>query len=435
MSAQGHPLVIQCSGVSKRYRLGQAGGTSLGEDLGAWFAKLRGKPDPRIPIGKEVDSQRIGSEFWALNDISFDVQQGETLGIIGRNGAGKSTLLKLLSRITLPTDGEIRMKGRMSSLLEVGTGFNPELTGRENIFINGAILGMRKAEISRKLDDIIAFSGIEHHIDSPVKRYSSGMKVRLGFSVAAHLDPEILVIDEVLAVGDADFQRKCLGKMKDVAQGGRTILFVSHNMVAVRSLCTRVIWLEAGKVRMDGPTDEVVGAYLRSYAELRSERTWAAHEAPGHELVRVERLALEYDNATEPLTWSDPFRIAIDFDNRGIEDGDLNFVLWFFNNEDVVVFTSGWREQAKRPLELKPGRSTIQCHIPARFLNTGEYRVVLHGFRKGSLLFSIHDGIAFEVHDAKRDAAWFGKHKGIVRPLLNWTEVPADPTTSSGPTP
>ncbi|HRH39891.1 MAG TPA: ABC transporter ATP-binding protein, partial [Flavobacteriales bacterium] len=325
MSASGQPTVIRVDGVSKRYRLGQAGGATLSEDLGAWFAKLRGKPDPRIPIGKEVDSQRIGSDFWALRDVAFDAHQGETLGIIGRNGAGKSTLLTLLSRITLPTTGTISMKGRMSSLLEVGTGFNPELTGRENIFLNGAILGMRKAEIGKKLDDIIAFSGIQHHIDSPVKRYSSGMKVRLGFSVAAHLEPEILVIDEVLAVGDAEFQRKCLGKMKDVSRAGRTILFVSHNMTAIASLCSRVVWLHDGRVGMNGPTDEVVRAYLSTYTQYGDGHLWSlSKDAPGNDLVHLTGVSVERTKDTEVLTVADPFKVRVSYHNSGITDDDMN---------------------------------------------------------------------------------------------------------------
>ena len=293
------PLAIQAEGLHKRYRLGQMSGATLGEDLHVLWAKWRGKPNPLIPIGQEVDSQRVGTDFWALRDVSFELRKGEILGIIGKNGAGKSTLLKLLSRITLPTEGVIRMKGRVSSLLEVGTGFNPELTGRENIYLNGAILGMKKTEIDRKLNDIIAFSGIEHHIDSPVKRYSSGMKVRLGFAVAAHLEPEILIIDEVLAVGDAEFQRKCLGKMKDVSMTGRTILFVSHNMSAVHSLCTRVIWLHNGQVRADGPTDEVVRAYLNTYSTFVDERNWDADgDAPGTEAVRLTNVAIERHQAS-----------------------------------------------------------------------------------------------------------------------------------------
>jgi lipopolysaccharide transport system ATP-binding protein len=423
MSAQEQPLVIQCVGVSKRYRLGEAGGATLGEDLGAWVAKLRGRPDPRVPIGKEVDSQRIGSDFWALRDIGFEVRRGETLGIIGRNGAGKSTLLKLLSRITLPTEGEIRMRGRMSSLLEVGTGFNPELTGRENIFLNGAILGMRKAEIGRKLDDIIGFSGIRHHIDSPVKRYSSGMKVRLGFSVAAHLEPEILVIDEVLAVGDAEFQRKCLGKMKDVAHSGRTILFVSHNMTAIASLCSRVVWLHDGRVRMDGPTDEVVKAYLSTYTEYGDERLWTlGKDAPGNELINLTGVSIERAKDSEVLTAADPFTIRISYHNHGITDDDLNITIKLYNAEDILVFTSGWRQQGRATGSVASGAGSVWCAVPAGLLNTGDYRVTVTFFRNSRVLFEVEDTIGFEVHEGKREGGWYGRVGGVVRPVLTWGE-------------
>ncbi len=230
-------VVISVENLSKAYRLGQIGTGTLTNDLKVWWAKKRGKPNPLLKIGEADHGNRDGETVWALKDINFQVEQGEVLGIIGRNGAGKSTLLKILSRVTAPTGGQIKVKGRIASLLEVGTGFHPDLTGRENIYLNGAILGMTREEVSRKFDEIVAFAEVEKFIDTPVKRYSSGMYVRLAFAVAAHLDPEILVVDEVLAVGDAEFQKKCLGKMGDVAKGGRTVLFVSHNMQAITRLC------------------------------------------------------------------------------------------------------------------------------------------------------------------------------------------------------
>ena len=254
--------VIQVEHLSKHYRLGLIGGGTLREDLHRWWAKARGRPDPLLKIGQEDHGNREGGELWALRDVSFQVQEGEILGIIGRNGAGKSTLLKILSRITAPTTGQVKIRGRVGSLLEVGTGFHPELTGRENIYLNGAILGMKKAEIDRKLDEIIDFAEIEQFIDTPVKRYSSGMYVRLAFAVAAHLEPEILVVDEVLAVGDAAFQKKCLGKMGDVAQGGKTVLFVSHNMAAVQQLCQRGCVLTKGGVSFNGDINTAVSQYI-----------------------------------------------------------------------------------------------------------------------------------------------------------------------------
>ena len=254
---------ISIEQVSKLYRLGEIGTGSLSHDVNRWWHKVRGNEDPYLKLGQLNDRATKGdSEYvYAIKDVSFDVKQGEALGIIGRNGAGKSTLLKILSRVTTPTTGLIRAKGRIASLLEVGTGFHPELTGRENIFLNGAILGMRKHEILSKFDEIVDFSGCERYIDTPVKRYSSGMYVRLAFAVAAHLESEILIVDEVLAVGDAEFQKKCLGKMKDVAGHGRTVIFVSHNMAAVKMLCENSIVLSEGRLKMGGPTHHCIECY------------------------------------------------------------------------------------------------------------------------------------------------------------------------------
>ena len=254
--------VISVENLSKSYRLGQIGTGTFAHDLNVWWARLRGKPNPMRKIGQSDQENLSGEELWALKEVSFTVEQGEVLGIIGRNGAGKSTLLKILSRVTAPTSGKIKVKGRVASLLEVGTGFHPELTGRENIYLNGAILGMTRQEVTRKFDEIVDFAGVEKFIDTPVKRYSSGMYVRLAFAVAAHLEPEILVVDEVLAVGDAEFQKKCLGKMGEVAQEGRTVLFVSHNMDAVASLCNRVCWVNNGTIQSSGNTRDVINQYL-----------------------------------------------------------------------------------------------------------------------------------------------------------------------------
>jgi lipopolysaccharide transport system ATP-binding protein len=258
-------IAIKVENLFKAYRLGEIGTGTISRDLERWLAKLRGKEDPFLRIGEENDRTTKGTSdvVWSLKDINFEIHQGEAVGVIGRNGAGKSTLLKLLSRVTAPTTGTIKAKGRIASLLEVGTGFHPELTGRENIYLNGAILGMRKKEIDRKFDEIVDFSGVERYIDTPVKRYSSGMYVRLAFGVAAHLESEILIVDEVLAVGDAEFQKKCLGKMKDVSStDGRTILFVSHNMGAVNQLCNTAILLVNGRLDFEGSTAEVVSHYL-----------------------------------------------------------------------------------------------------------------------------------------------------------------------------
>ena len=269
-------IILKAENISKQYRLGQVGTGTLSHDINRWWHKIRGKENPYLKIGEINDRSTKGNSdyVWALQDINFEVERGEVLGIIGKNGAGKSTLLKILSKVTAPTTGSIKSRGRIASLLEVGTGFNGEMTGRENIFLNGAILGMTKKEIASKLDEIIEFSGCERYIDTPVKRYSSGMTVRLAFAVAAFLEPEILVIDEVLAVGDAEFQKKAIGKMQDISrEGGRTVLFVSHNMAAVKSLCTRGIVLENGIVVFEGSIDQAISTYLKVY-NVKSKATF-----------------------------------------------------------------------------------------------------------------------------------------------------------------
>ena len=258
-------IILKAENISKQYRLGQVGTGTMAHDLNRWWHQIRGKENPYLKIGDTNDRSTKGKSdyVWALQDINFEVERGEVLGIIGKNGAGKSTLLKILSRVTAPTTGHIKFGGRVASLLEVGTGFNGEMTGRENIFLNGAILGMTKKEIASKIDEIIAFSGCERYIDTPVKRYSSGMTVRLAFAVAAFLDPEILIIDEVLAVGDAEFQKKAIGKMQDISrQGGRTVLFVSHNMAAVQNLCTRGVLMEKGSIKSVGDINDIISEYL-----------------------------------------------------------------------------------------------------------------------------------------------------------------------------
>lgn len=266
-------IVIKVENVSKQYRLGDVGTGTLSHDLNRWWHKARGKEDPYLHVGETNNRTSKGSSdyVWALKDINFEVNSGEVLGIIGRNGAGKSTLLKILSKTTSPTTGSVKVKGRIASLLEVGTGFHPELTGRENIYLNGAILGMTKREIKNKFDEIVDFSGVERYIDTPVKRYSSGMYVRLAFAVAAHLEPEILIIDEVLAVGDAEFQKKCLGKMKDVSMNdGRTVLFVSHNMPTIKNICNRALLLNEGSIYMNGTADQIVDGYLNNFIEFNT---------------------------------------------------------------------------------------------------------------------------------------------------------------------
>lgn len=289
--------VISVERVSKAYRLGTIGGRTLRADVSRWWAKFRGKPDPLLKIGQEHHAGNIGEQFWALNDVCFEVQEGEVLGIIGRNGAGKSTLLKILSQVTAPTSGEIKIRGRIASLLEVGTGFHPELTGRENIFLNGAILGMTREEIRKKLDEIIDFSGIEEFIDTPVKRYSSGMYVRLAFAVAAHLEPEILIVDEVLAVGDASFQKKCIGKMSEVSRQGRTVLFVSHNLASIEKLCQRGLVLNRGEVTFKGSQKDAIARYVQG--SMQGEQLGDRNDREGAGEVRIERISLRDSQGEE----------------------------------------------------------------------------------------------------------------------------------------
>src|SRR5579859_5910386 len=304
--------VIKVENISKQYRLGQVGTGTLSHDINRLWHRIRKKEDPYLKIGEENDRTAGGESpyVWALQDISFDVEKGEVLGIIGRNGAGKSTLLKILSRTTTPTKGNIKLKGRVASLLEVGTGFHPDLSGRDNVFLNGAILGMTKPEIKRKFDEIVSFAGVERYVDTPVKRYSSGMYVRLAFAVAAHLEPEILIVDEVLAVGDMEFQKKCLGKMQDVSEKeGRTILFVSHNMGAIKSLCTKGMLLEKGRLSFVGETNAAINKYLR--AGLVESKGYYKNPSPRLEPDILEIKVLGKDsNISERFAFDEEIRIV-----------------------------------------------------------------------------------------------------------------------------
>jgi lipopolysaccharide transport system ATP-binding protein len=311
-------IALKVEKLSKQYRLGLVGTGTISHDINRWWHKIRGKEDPYSMIGDTNDRSTIGdSEYvWALKDINFELKRGEILGVIGKNGAGKSTLLKILSKVTGPSTGKITMKGRVASLLEVGTGMHPELTGRENIYLNGAILGMTHAEVSRKIDEIIDFSGCIKYIDTPVKRYSSGMRVRLGFAVAAFLEPEILIVDEVLAVGDAEFQKKAIGKMKDISSGeGRTVLFVSHNMGSIKRLCTRCIMLKNGEVVLDGNTEEVVNKYLAS-SVYKDDETSLKSKLENFDFKKVKITDIEVFNATDknlPIRAQDDLIISIDY--------------------------------------------------------------------------------------------------------------------------
>lgn len=373
---------------------------------------------------------RDGNGFvWALRDVSFEVKQGEAVGIIGRNGVGKTTLLKVLSRVTEPTGGWAEVRGRVGSLLEVGAGFHPELTGRENVHFNGAILGMTRREISRKFNEIVAFAELEKFIDTPVKRYSSGMYMRLAFAVAAHLDPEILLVDEVLAVGDASFQKKCLGKMGEVAAGGRTVLFVSHNMPAITRLCQRTILLEAGRIIADGPSHQVVGVYLQSGIGTTAAREWPdLAKAPGNDVVRLRavRVKTEDGRITEALDIRCP--IGIEMEYEVLTPGYVLLPNYqFFNEEGICVFLAGDLDPAWRRQPRPAGRYVSTAWIPGNFLSEGSLIVgaAVSTMDPVTVHFHERDAVAFQVVDSlDGDSArgdYAGHMPGVVRPLLRWT--------------
>ena len=332
-------VILKVENLSKQYRLGTVGTGTISHDLNRFFAKIRGKEDPYLKIGESNDRSKKGtSEYvWALKDINFEVKRGEVLGIIGKNGAGKSTLLKILSKVTGPTTGSIKSKGRIASLLEVGTGFHPEMTGKENVFLNGAILGMTKKEIASKLEEIIEFSGCERYIDTPVKRYSSGMKVRLAFAVAAFLEPDILVVDEVLAVGDAEFQKKAIGKMQDIStEGGRTVLFVSHNMAAVKSLCTRVVILEHGHIAFEGHTEDTVDFYLESNSANTKDFDFTTHKKEFSN-VRFTSFSLNTQNNKNISSFLMGSSISFELGLESKIANNVTIRIAVFNSDDLRV--------------------------------------------------------------------------------------------------
>lgn len=397
---------IRIEGLSKRYRLGLIGGTSLRDDLRRGWAKLRGRPDPLLPVGLASRFDPTGKFIWALKNVDLEFEEGYAVGIIGHNGAGKTTLLKILSRITAPTAGRVRLRGRVASLLEVGTGFHPELTGRENIYLNGAILGMTKVEISRKLDEIVDFSGVETYIDTPVKRYSSGMRVRLAFAVAAHLEPEILLVDEVLSVGDAAFQKKCLGKMEEVTRTGRTVLFVTHQMAMVTSLCRRTILFENGEVAMDGITEEVVLRYLGD-AEPPAEELGVSLEGPAHR---------EGSGTLRFIGWS----VVDEVHGEGTRvtcHGECEFRLRYetaranekLRNVSVALvikdglgrpLLTGWTRLLNADFDEVPPRGIIACRFASLPLVPDVYRLHLWCAANGELADKIPQAGSFEVTSA-----------------------------------
>ncbi|MDQ2977240.1 MAG: ABC transporter ATP-binding protein [Acidobacteriota bacterium] len=429
------PTIITVENISKLYHIGarQPDAGPLQNPLAGSLRDALGGllRDPFSLVRRNGHIRR--EELWALKDVSFSVDQGEIVGLIGSNGAGKSTLFKILSRITAPTTGRIQLCGRIGSLLEVGTGFHPELTGRENVFLNGAILGMKREEIGQKFDEIVAFSEIERFIDTPVKYYSSGMYMRLAFAVAAHLEPEILIVDEVLAVGDAAFQKKCLGKMGEVTKEGRTVLFVSHNMVAVQSLCGRVLWLNKGEVVEIGSTATVVSSYLKASSDNAtcSEEIWEdPATAPGNEIIRLRRIRIvpEDDHLSEPLSMTTPFLIEIEYWNL-MPDAELHITLHIYTEQEIIAFTTGNRPDSPwRNRGMPAGLFRSVCHIPSDLLNAGRHRFsVLVVKDKSSVIYQYQSRVSFDLVDLReREGGWFGREPGIVNPLLRWTTAQID---------
>jgi lipopolysaccharide transport system ATP-binding protein len=415
---------IKIENLSKAYQLGEFSTGTLSRDIERWWALLRGKEDPFLKIGESNDrtTTGTGNVVWSLKDINFEVEQGTAVGIVGRNGAGKSTLLKVLSRVTSPTTGSVKLKGRIASLLEVGTGFHPELTGRENIFLNGSILGMRKHEIKKKFDEIVDFAGVERYIDTPVKRYSSGMYVRLAFGVAAHLESEILIVDEVLAVGDSEFQKKCLGKMRDVSSNdGRTVLFVSHNMAAIKQLCTHGILLKNGQMQMDGNVLNVIEEYLNSGITSSRETVWTDENAPGNEKIRIKKIVAYAKGRTpsDPVMSNEDICVELEFENK-MDEVDLDVTWDIFDAEAAHVCHVG--TLVGNGEKVGKGLYKVQFHINKNLLNNTRYYFnVTFGVDQRYVAFKYDNILNIDVEDGlKRQGASFHKYPGIIHPHFDW---------------
>ncbi len=435
---------VEVESLSKLYRLGSIGATSMRDTLERISSRLRGrsgngtqpKRTPPALVGRE--GPKPGT-FWAIRDISFSANAGEVVGIVGRNGAGKSTLLKILSRITEPTSGRAILRGRLASLLEVGTGFHPDLTGRENIFLNGTILGMKRWEISAKFDEIVAFAEIEHFIDTPVKRYSSGMFVRLAFAVAAHLEPEILFIDEVLAVGDAGFQKKCLGKMGEVAsQQGRTVFFVSHNMGAIRALCEQAILVHDGRLTHQGTPDEVIREYLTATVpggnSAIGEIAWESGDAPGNEEIALERVRLFGDdgNTLEIFTADQPISVEIHYHVKRRIQGN-RFHMLLRTQEGELAFAA--TDHIHQPESQLPGHYRTTCTIPGRLLNCRTYVMAVGcGIAGERWLIPDRECLSFTVSGVGNQASHFPETwPGVVCPAIPWKVESVAPLTAVAP--
>ncbi len=424
--------VISIENVSKLYRLGMIGTGTLTHDLNRWWAGVRGREDPYAKIGQVNDrtQEADGDYVWALKDIDLEVEQGEVLGIIGKNGAGKSTLLKLISRITAPTTGVIKAKGRVASLLEVGTGMHPEMTARENIYLNGAILGMKKREIAAKFDDIVDFAGCAMYVDTPFKRYSSGMRVRLGFAVAAFLEPEILIVDEVLAVGDAEFQKRAVGKLQEESTSGRTVLIVSHNMHVIRNLCARGVLLDEGQVVRSGPSQDIVDHYVASADCLPSAKIWDEREAPATDKMRLVGVSVLNADGQPSSVVKISQRIGIELIFDVLHDLERGYACFWLKDGagTEVLSTSSSPHVTSTPDEfcgkpMKRGRYRSACWIPPNFLNATHYMVTpILGLERSQTQVLVRDAIIFEVADTSdMRAEYQGRWLGVVRPKLPWS--------------
>jgi lipopolysaccharide transport system ATP-binding protein len=427
-------IAISVEGLGKRYRIGHQR-----DPYGRLTESLWGAL--RAPIDLARRRPRETSEWiWALRDVSFELRQGDVVGVIGRNGAGKSTLLKVLSRITDPSAGSATLRGRVGTLLEVGTGFHQELTGRENVFMSGAVLGMRRAEINRKFDEIVEFAGIEKFLDTPVKRYSSGMQVRLGFAVAAHLETEILLVDEVLAVGDADFQKKCLGKMSEIGHAGRTIMFVSHSMPAVLRLCGRAVLLDHGGIVTAGATNEVVRSYLESDLGRTGERRWESGlDAPGDSVARLRsiRVAPTEGGSAEQIDIRDPIDIEVEYWSDAPGGHHPSVGLHFYNDDGVCLFAShDFNDLEARTRSRDRGVVRSTCRIPGNFLAEGRVVVTVSVATFNPLVNHAveRDAIAFQIVDRSQGDAVRGVYAnewpGVVRPMLEWNVDFLPPTSA-----
>jgi lipopolysaccharide transport system ATP-binding protein len=416
-------ITIRVENVSKKYLLGSQ--NQSGSNYRTFRDVLSRTAREILRIKKDENSKSLNEEYWALKDISFEISQGERIGIIGRNGAGKSTLLKILSRITEPTQGCIRIRGRVASLLEVGTGFHPELTGRENIFLNGSILGMSRTEIKEKFDEIVAFAEIERFLDTPVKHYSSGMYVRLAFAVAAHLEPEVLIVDEVLAVGDAVFQKKCLGKMEKVANEGRTVIFVSHNMAAIQNLCNRALWIDKGKLLKDEESEYVISSYLQTSFSSLTIQTWDNIEtAPGNEKVRLRRACVRPIDQPKFSVITVKTTFLIEFEYWNLQpDAYLNLSLHIYNEQGIMVFNAlPINERVWQGKSMPIGIFRDVCYIPGNLMNDGMHWIELLVVQdETNLIYKYNDILVFDIRDSIEDrGAWYGKWGGAVRPHLEW---------------